>query len=248
MDNTHEAYLQRTTNKPRIAYCFYGHPRTFRDNTSLIPNLLERYPGDIFIHIYPMKDLGSHQQAWHPDRAGSDVKLTPEDLQWIRETYPGIVTFQVDSKNYSSDYIPPFAAKFGGRHSGACVQGLRRGYEDEHGFKYDIVFRMRFDLVLQEPFVLPAKIDENTLYGAYNLTAIENKVDDDLFNYGSSRVMDAVFGVAIPPAEEHKIPGYGFQGEALVTSIRKSAGLKYESHAPMKCGLLRSTGLLEIRI
>ncbi len=245
-DNTYEAYEESLTR--RVAYTFYGHARTFRDNVSLLPNLIRRYPGDIFIHIYPMRDLGPHQQAWHSDRSGEDDRLTDGDLAWIRQTYPNIVSFVVDPKDYSTEYIPPFAQKFGGRHSGACVQAQRREYEALKRFKYDIVFRMRFDLVLEEPFVLPAKIDDNTLYGAYNLTAIENGVDDDLFNYGSGRVIDGVFGVAIPPEEERLIPGYGFQGEALVTSIRKRAGFSYASHAPIKCGLLRSTGLLEIRI
>ena len=73
-------------------------------------------------------------------------------------------------------------------------------------------------------------------------------MDDDLFNYGTPRVIDACFGEAVPAEEVEKIPGYGFQGEALVTSIRKRAGLKYASHAPMQCGLLRSFGLMPIRI
>ncbi len=247
--NTFEAYEARMGAKPRVAFCFYGHPRTFRDNVSLVPNLLERYPGDVFVHIYPMLDLGPHQQAWHVDRAGTEgERITEADIAWLHMTYPGIVRFEVDPQDYSTAYIPPFAQKFGGRHSGAEVQKLRREHEKANGFKYDIVFRVRFDLVFNEPFVLPADFDAKTLYGAYNLTAIENGVDDDLFNYGSPEVIDGVFGTAIPAEEEALIAGFGFQGEALVTSIRKRAGFKYANHAPMKCGLLRSTGLLEIRI
>ncbi len=232
----------------KIAFAFYGHPRTFRENTTLIPNLIERYPGDIFIHIYPTRDLSADQVAWHADRAGSGVWLTDDDKQWIRDTYPNIKAFVVDPLPNSTYYVPSYAAKFGGRDSGAKVQALRRAYEQSRGTKYDVVFRMRFDLVLLEPFVLPETIDDNTLYGAYNLTAIENNVDDDLFNYGNPRVIDGVFGEAFPPEEALKITGYGFQGEALVTSIRKARGFDYKSHVPMKCGLLRSTGLMPIRI
>ncbi len=232
----------------KTAMTFYGHARTFRENTSLIPNLIERYPGDIFIHIYPTKDLAPDQVAWHDDRAGSGVWLTEEDRDWICDTYPNIKAFVVDPLPNSTYYVPSYAAKFGGRDSGAKVQALRRAYEQSTGTKYDIVFRVRFDLVFLEPFVMPETIDENTLYGAYNLTALERGVDDDLFNYGSPRVIDGCFGEAFPASEVANIPGYGFVGEALVTSIRKSRGFDYKSHAPMKCGLLRSTGLMPIRI
>ncbi len=226
----------------------YGHPRTFRQNTSLVTNLLDRYPGDMFVHLFPMHDLGPHQVAWHPDRAGSAQPVTEDDVRWIYATYPRIKKFELAAHPYSTYYVPEVASKFGGRYSGARAQSLRREFERDWFVEYDIVFRLRFDLVFNEPFVMPEKIDPGTLYGAYNLTAIENCVDDDLFNYGSPHVIDSVFGEAFPDRELANMEGYGFQGEALVTSIRKFHGFKYASHAPMKCGLLRSTGLMEIRI
>lgn len=232
----------------RIAYTFYGHPRTFRQNTSLLPMLLDRYPGDVFIHIFPTKDLGPHQVAWHPDRAGSAEPVTAQDVLWIRHLYPRIVAFGIDQKPDSTHYVPEYAAKFGGRYSGAEVQKLRRAHEVATGKPYDIVFRLRFDLVFLEPFIMPATIDTKTLYGAYNLNAISRGVDDDLFNYGSPEVIDGVFGEAFPESERENIPGYGFVGEALVTSIRKNRGFKYENHSRMDCALLRSTGLMKIQI
>ncbi len=232
----------------RIAYCAYGHARTFRSNTSLIPNLMALYPGDMFVHIYPMKDIGADQQCWHPDRAGQNELITANDKQWILDTYPNIKGFEIDPLPYSTNYIPAYAQKFGGRHSGSVVQKMRRDYAVANAAPYDVVFRIRFDLVLLEPFRMPEKIDPNTLYGAYNLTAIEKGVDDDLFNYGTPRVIDGCFGTPIPEEEIEKIPSYGFVGEALVMSIRKSHGFDYKSHEPMKCGLLRSNGLMEIRI
>ena len=236
------------TQKTRYSFCFYGHARTFRDNESLVHNLLNRYPGDTFIHIYPMKDIGPDQQCWHPDRAGQGDLISALDQKWICDTYPNIVDFQIDPLPYSTHYIPAYAQKFGGRHSGSVVQRMRREHAAKIGVAYDVVFRLRFDLVLLEPFVMPTSIDTNTLYGAYNLTAIEKGVDDDLFNYGAPRVIDGCFGTPIPENEIAKIPDYGFVGEALVTSIRKDHKFNYASHAPMKCGLLRSTGLMQIRI
>ncbi len=54
----------------RIAYLFNGHLRTFRDNASIVPTLIDRHPGDVFCQTFA-------SATWLAT-SGTATKLAPE--------------------------------------------------------------------------------------------------------------------------------------------------------------------------
>ncbi len=124
---------------------------------------------------------------------------------------------------------------------------MRLSHELKTGKKYDIVFMARFDLALFEKLVLPESIDKNTVYGSYNMNQIEQCNDSEVFWYCHPDVALKMSCPAIPEVEKEFIPGYGFVGEQLFTSIRLRHGFRYKNHPKIKFGLIRSWGIMEIR-
>ncbi len=228
----------------KIAYCFSGHLRTFRQNTNLLTTMMDRYPGDIFVYTYGRHNAGT---GWSGQTEGKELETTAADIQWIRDTYPGVVDVYVNPAPDGNSTLPPGLNKMGFRVSLAGVHAMRNAYEQRTQTRYDLVFGARFDLVFGEPIVLPDPPEPDVAYGGYNLTQIEAGLDAEVFVYGRPDVMDRLFLPAIPPEEVAKIPEYGFVGEALFTSIRRARGLQYKTHR-LPYFLLRESGLLTIRI
>lgn len=232
----------------KTAYCFSGHLRTFKQNHSLGAYLMgiKKQHGDIFIHTYAVKNV--HGPMWHGDRAGWDEGVTNDDLNWVKQFYSNygdVQALYMDPAVGGSVYMPPGCEAMGYRHSIAMANELRKNFECMFGFEYDLVFNARFDLVLGEPLLLPHP-RPNVFYGGYNLTAIEKNVDGEVFSYASSHVMDKMVHPMIPQSELERVPGYELCGEKLFTSIRQRHGFEYQAHK-IKYGLLRSTGLMEVR-
>ncbi len=226
----------------KIAYCFSGHLRTFNRNPSLLKYLLGPNPGDVFVHTYKMRNGGPR---WHRDNSGDDVEVTPDDIGHIEKKYRPVALL-IDEKQCGADHLVAEHARMGFRHSICRSNTLRVDHEESTETKYDVVFSARFDLLLQEPFVFPDKIDPETVYGSYNKNMEEKGYDGEVFTYASPDVMTAMTIPAIPAIVADKVPGYDFIGEALFTEVRKSHGFKYQAHS-VPLGLLRSYGVLVVR-
>ena len=66
---------------------------------------------------------------------------------------------------------------------------LKKDFEQQNDFKYDLVIRLRPDLSIGE--VISPQIDENTLYFRYRTINISNQISDQYF-YADSDTMDNV--------------------------------------------------------
>ncbi len=223
----------------RIAYCFLGHLRGYRRNNTLLANLIERNAHlgeyDVFVHTYRTRN--SPAPLWHPDNGGCDVPVTEIDEAWIRNRYPNVRVFEIDSARGGDEHFAPVYAKIGGRWTAARVTELRQLWCKENGVTHDLVVRDPVDLP-QEPAPL-------TVYGGYNRNAERRGLDGDIFVYGRPEVMDAYLVPAIPKGQEELIWGYGFTGEHLSTAIRKSFGWNYVPQY-YKMALLRTDGAMEV--
>lgn len=227
-----------------IAYCFSGHLRTFRLNCSLSENLIRKNPGDIFIHTFRKRNNPGPQ--WHNDRSGSDDDITDDDIKFIENEYGKPKKIVIDERPCGASYMPEGCENMGYRFSLNMSKNLMLEHSSDNNKNYDIVFMSRFDLAIMEPFCFPEKTDKCTVYGSYNLNQIRRGNDSEVFWYGSPDVINEMLSPIMPDSERDMIAGYGMTGELLFTSIRKRLGFKYENHKPIKCGLIRSWGMLEI--
>ncbi len=231
----------------RLAYCFFGHLRCYQRNDTLIVNLIERNAHlgefDVFVHTYRTRN--SPAPLWHPDNVGYDVPVTAVDETWIRERYPNVRVFEIDSARGGDEHFAPAYAKVGGRWTASRVTELRQLWCTENGVTHDLVVYPRFDLLLCDPVDLPPDPAPRTIYGGYNRNAERRGLDSDIFVYGRPEVLDAYLVPAIPKDQEELIWGYGFTGERLSTAHRKALGF---SHVPQryKMALLRTNGPMHI--
>lgn len=212
----------------KIAYVFTGHLRTFRQNSSIVPMLLERHPGDVFLQTFSTRNFDGNK--WHRDHAGAGELVTQDDLDWLSSTYPGVVVASVTTATSGADLLAPEHAGMGFRVARELGCQVRREYENATGKQYDLVFLARYDLGFREPVTLPDQVDPYTLYGGYNANQERQGNDGEVFVYGSPHVIDSVMCPAIPHMFAEQVPEMGYVGEKLMTLVRKSLAFDYEPH------------------
>jgi hypothetical protein len=152
----------------RAALCLSGHVRTYtRTYAGLFENLVVPNSGwdfDVFISTWQSADTkASHQAdrllAWgeHLDK---HIRLNPTDVADLQTKYRPVAihvepdrTFDV-SRYVLKDRIASPIAWVSMTYKIKDCDRLRREYELEHNFRYDAVFRCRFDTVLPCPISL----------------------------------------------------------------------------------------------
>jgi hypothetical protein len=186
----------------KIAICFSGQIRT---GIYAAPNI-KRYLGklydqcDIFIHtwnfnkeknsqIIPLtnEEILEIKNIWNPKVFYiEDYKTT---IQKFKKEY-GIVTFDfTDSLYYSNGVSPTFMPLF---YSWYRSITFKRDYELLNNFKYDLVIKMRPDVIYPKRRSLRKEIDiwEYDINAFYcDVQSIGNRVDD-VFWLSSSEIMD----------------------------------------------------------
>lgn len=222
----------------KIAYCFFGHLRTFRQTLSLKHELLAHQPGDVFVHTYSRHNASS--TLWHGNNGGSNEPTTTDDVAWLHANYSPRALI-VDIADGGAGYLPPAYVHAAGRYSSSRSIGLRREYERATGAAYDCVMLLRFDLALAGRFTLPLPTPR-TLYGSHVKREGKETLDGDVYLYGTSHVMDAMVGSALLPFSDAEVAATGFVGERLTTALRKRLGFAYAAHTPQVGSLLRPGG------
>jgi len=80
---------------------------------------------------------------------------------------------------------------------------LKKSFEEENNFKYDLVLRMRSDLIIYKPLPLDVELNSNTLY----LPIYGNYAGAcDQIGFGSSEVMDK-YSSLFSNIEKHLMDG-----------------------------------------
>lgn len=227
----------------RIAYAVAGHLRRFRDNWTIVKNLLDKNPGDLFVHTFPVLNVPDRSPCWHSDRHGNDTRLNHRDIADLFTMYPSIKALEIDSQECGADHLRPELQGMGFRWSWCRANELVRTYQLANGFQYDCVFNLRLDLWLHEPMELQYP-KAATVYGSGNKNQEEQGNDGDVWLYGAPGVMQLMHVSPTAPFSD-AVPSWGLVGERLVTAIRKRNNFSYEPHR-VRCALLRSNGLTEI--
>lgn len=213
----------------KIAFLIHGHLRTYRDNDSIVPMLLARYPSaDVFLQTFAWRNFAGNK--WHADEFGADEQVTHKDMAWLASAYPNVVASTITDARSGGELLAPQHAKMGFRVAREVACKQRQDYECLSGKQYDLVFMTRYDVGFREPVVLPETIDQNTLYGGYNANQAQHGRDGEVFVYGAPHVIDACMMPAVPPELAGTVEGVGYLGEWLMTETRKLRGFAYQAH------------------
>lgn len=164
----------------RVAICMSGMPRQVREGHYFTKkNILSHYDCDVFAHTW-----NGFGREWPEHRECDPSDLVQKLYQPKHFVTQDPMTFTGLGTSQSMWY------------SIHASNELKRHYEVENGFIYDIVLRSRFDniFVSKLEFVTPVA---NCLYGTlkHNRHGCPNEQLDDRFAYGSSEVMDKYAGI-----------------------------------------------------
>lgn len=177
----------------RVAFCISGQPRTWKRCYQTWFNCLGHFGTDIdvFAHLWDFNTLPNTVYG------AKDVKA-PDIDDFINTLKPKKIL--VESKkstqviplksNVKTTIFPPSFNQFYSVRKSAY---LKRQYEIENDFEYDIVVRLRADLYLEkivEPNMAP--VQPNTIYTCVN--NYDTEFDDfrvgDIFYYSNSYAHD----------------------------------------------------------
>lgn len=188
-------------SEPRIALCLSGQPRTwkscYKNWQSAFSNFGDKI--DIFCHFWDYNSLPRQSYVLgknSPQTTFEDVAITDDEKQEIIETLlPKRIEFEPKLT------IPSDFYKVKNRVSWWSIDQfnsimkcahLKRSYELENRFQYDIVFRLRSDLIFTNQIQMISEIQPNTLH------SIQNAFDQhwntyrisDIFFYADSHTYD----------------------------------------------------------
>jgi hypothetical protein len=185
----------------RIAWCLSGQPRNYEQGLEYTKrNLLDHHDVDVFFHAWhdPDKVGQKFDSAPWIDDAGSyqpDVKENLLDIYKPKKhSFEKPIQF-IDESNYESDFVwSPEHTNIGFSFTYSLLQAneLKKKYEQENNFKYDWVFRARFDWALNHPINFD-ELDSNFIYIPDFEKSFEtpnNPHCSDQFAFSSSKNMD----------------------------------------------------------
>jgi len=179
----------------KIALCISGQMRTYEE---CYPNLkkyiLDPLQPDIFIHTWEGSGI-SHKENIHIEEkivlyseleklyAPKKVVIEQFDKSYL-DKFSGVKVpnlIKEKEPNQCKGSIPLFYKM------NKCNE-LKKEFEKEFDFKYDVVIKLRPDLMILEPLKIQ-NIYKNKLYFS-NYAINQNYQLSDKFAYGSSKVMD----------------------------------------------------------
>jgi hypothetical protein len=181
------------TGKNRIAICFSGQPRTWRKCYETWRQFLDIDQADIFCHLWNFNtkpnsvSTDQHHQALSQQEIDDLVGiLKPKKI--IIESHKTIMPFR---KKQAITY-PPFLSQFYGIMKAAR---LKKQYEIEHDWQYDVVARARYDSYFQEPVITSnSTVEENTMHGfhfGWNKLTNRGRIGD-IFWMADSQTYDII--------------------------------------------------------
>jgi hypothetical protein len=155
----------------RIAFCISGQPRTWEKCFSTWATNIQAQV-DVFFHLWDY-NTEPNIVTVKANKTPETVKLTIDEKQHIVEKLQP-KKFLFDSRYVNNTEKNQYVKEPIGWWCRSqfyslwyCAQ-LKRQYEIENNFEYDLVFRMRTDLFFRNEIFVPSVIKPNTLYSSYN--------------------------------------------------------------------------------
>lgn len=143
----------------RVALCFYGQPRFFNATRSyawIKKLIIDVYNPDVFFHTWWSEDDIGKKYASGPHMS-LDVRTESDAIDKLVALYKPVRFFFEKSREFPkppdyvyrrvlTKYVPTNVKSM--YHSMKCVRDMKRAHEEENGFTYDWVIKMRFDVEL----------------------------------------------------------------------------------------------------
>lgn len=170
----------------KVALCISGQPRIIKTGFLCHKKfILDKYDIDVFIH------------TWYDENqekivaCGGEYEVNKEVINQINELYKPtkilVEKQKTDLKVITHNYPgPPIFSQLSMFYSMMKSNDLKKEYEIENNFKYDVVIRSRFDSGLLKDLDMSI-IEENSVVG---IDAIDSHILCDWLFYGNSETMD----------------------------------------------------------
>lgn len=180
-----------------IAVCLCGSPRNLNRSLESITKISSTGNVKVFLHTWLTKDLQHLQQSGYTKY----LTIQPDYYNFLLEKYnaESLILDSFESKtSYLQNikrfnnikltyYEPELLSPYYMLYSMYRVDMLKQSYEQEHSITFDIVYRMRFDSLIQNAQELPLTPFQG------EVLAIPSGNDaagiNDQFAYGSSKTM-----------------------------------------------------------
>ena len=231
----------------KVAYCFSGHLRTFDKTYEKISKyILKIFPGDIFIHTWDTLGNNSTKTWWSGDEKYGQ-KIDDKIIDEVNRLYdPVKISIEEQSKllkhdftKYNSSRKGEFQNTFSMWHSIYSSNKLRLEYEKQNHIKYDVVFRMRFDMLPLNTIDLNQVEDFSSLYVNKNDNCYLVNAISDIFAYSSPEIMNKYCELYKHLEEFYLIPNLG--NEIGFTKYIKHCKINVKP-SNLKMSLLRING------
>lgn len=217
----------------KVALCISGQPRYLDDGYSTIKKVFDRFGDlDVFVHTWWDESYKNKPIEFAPNLTyGRSCFWESDTLEKINKLYsPKTLSYEPSKTFETFPDIPYGKSNPNSIHSGwysvyKCNE-LKKQYEIENNFEYDLVIRCRFDINLINFNV--DLIDPNIVYvcGELNRT---NKLGlpNDLFAISSSKNIDLYSSIYTRLSEfRYKIVG-DFVGENLVEYVLRNVNIEF---------------------
>jgi hypothetical protein len=200
----------------KIALCFSGQPRFIEEVApSIKENVIGNYDVDVFAHLWFDDDLQSKPYKYGGTGKWKDQRISSDAINKFVEIYnPKKILVQNSKKfldsNLSDNYLAslkrykwgaidnPEEPNFNIRdvnniisyyYSLQKVNTLKKEYEYDNDFKYDIVIKIRTDSIVHNKISYES-FPRDRIYYSGNQNQPDGMIND-WFNFGGSKVMDS---------------------------------------------------------
>jgi len=171
----------------KIAICLSGQLRTFKTTYPGIVRYFDSLNTDYFIHTWSAN-------TWHKT---NKEKVIPHIHTQIDKSDIDLAIELFNPKKYQIDKNKIFDVDVSQsqQYSALMCNNIKKKYEDENNFKYDIVVKCRFDLLWPVNKIFETKnFQKNTVYFSYieRTKFPEFPMAMDKMYYGDSNTMDKI--------------------------------------------------------
>ena len=185
----------------KIALCLSGQLRSIKlgYEKSILPFILDGNEVDVFIHTWVVEDEQNGKPYVIGDGSCMSEQSSKNYILDVMDMYKPIkclvekqIPFQ--KNEYDQIALPGNKSRniFSMFYSIWCSNELKKEYEIQNNFKYDIVIRCRFDIKLNEK--INFEVDTSKIHIPYNCFDNTNGYVDSV-GYSNSQNMDVYCGV-----------------------------------------------------
>ncbi len=228
----------------KVALCFSGLPRNIQDTyVSIYENLIKpNNIEDVFMHVWECEDgtnIGNKWESCIYDRSDRAFMLEKYASKgWLEETQESFK----NSPNYlSDDLLDKYVVSKNTTRSDKLCQfyslfqsvKLISEYQKKHGFVYDMIIKLRFDLMFFSPIIVE-DLDQRVLHVSDFMTNIGTRsMVNDWFaigNYDNIQKYAEIWNNITMLLDQ----GIKFHPEELIAGNLKNYGIEIDSFLNME--------------